>query len=108
MQTLPYSQLTQAQRAQVAYLFADQHFGSDAGAFLYEVNKQGVVIGRAMDGEPQTAKGRSRRGPVQVTCTQEVNVTQRMIFNAQMNMDALAASIAAKLNQQSQIEEVIK
>ncbi len=110
MQTLAHSQLNDAQLAQVAYLFADAHFGSDARAFVYEVNGHGDIKGRhAAEGQSPARSGRSkRRPPVNIQITQEAHVTESMIFNAQMSMDALAASIAEKLSQHSQIEEVIK
>ncbi len=112
MQTLAHSQLNDAQLAQVAYLFADAHFGNDARAFVYEVDRRGDVKGRTLaEGQPPAHSGRSKRNaPVNIQTTQEAHVTESMIFifNAQMSMDALAASIAEKLFQHSQIEEVIK
>jgi hypothetical protein len=107
MSSLTYSSLSESQRAQVAYLFADAIFGTDAGAFTYEV-KDGNVHGRMMDrtatnGDARSTNRARRISPAKVTMLQEVNITDELKFTARTNMDALAASIASKL-QQSQEE----
>ncbi len=110
MQSLSYSQLTEPQLAQAAYLFADAHFGTDANAYLYEVDGRGNVKGRSIpESRRQKAEGRAKRNsPVNVHTVMEVNITDRLTYNAQMNMDALAVSIAEKINQSQELEEVIK
>jgi hypothetical protein len=107
MQTLPYSSLNEKQLAQVAYLFADQFFGSDASAFVYEVDGKGEVKGRALatKDEGQRTERTKAHSPINVNAIAEVNVTEEMINTANMHMDALAAAVAQKLYQ-SQFEEV--
>lgn len=102
-----YSSLTPNQREQVAYLFADEFFGTDAGAYLYEV-KDGVVTGRTRTGTP--AHRAKQSAPVMVKMIEEVHVTNEMLMSAHMAMDALAASAAGRmfnlLNQTRKLEEV--
>lgn len=90
-----YSALTSNQRKQVTQLFADELFGSDATAHLYELDKNGDVIGRTMIKARKTTKTK------QVTrCKVTVRaayVSDRQIQTARMHMDALAASTAHKL-----------
>lgn len=96
--SLPYLQLDETQRARIAYLFADAHFGGDPAAYLYELDKRGVVTGRTPI--HMEAAGRARQTPpVLVSVIQEVNPTDEMIARARMSMDALAASIAEHLYQ---------
>jgi hypothetical protein len=46
MQRIPYAALTDAMLAQVESKFADSIFGADSSAFEYEVNDDGMVMGR--------------------------------------------------------------
>jgi hypothetical protein len=103
MQTFSHSDLTERQLAQVAYLFADQHFGTDATAFTYELDKNGDVKSRSRIVENNSAadpsKRRARQGAaITVHMIEEVNITDELIRHASMSMDALAASIAQSLS----------
>lgn len=107
MQTLSISQLTESQLAQVRYLFADHAFGTDACAFMYEVDKAGEVKGRSMiEGERSAISARARRADVCISLISEVNITERLISQMQSHMDTLAVSIATKLHQSKLFEEV--
>lgn len=101
MQSLPYSSLSETQRADVAHLFADHIFGTDAGAFVYEV-EDGKVCGRVLDPTAKNSDARSARARqipmVKVTMLQEVHITNELIHSARMNMDALAASVANRIH----------
>ena len=46
MADLPFSSLTPNMCARVAYLFADQSFGSDPAAYVYEMDDKGEITGR--------------------------------------------------------------
>jgi hypothetical protein len=107
MTYISYSSLNDKQLAQVAYLFADQFFGTDTSAFVYEVNEKGEIKGRtlATKDEGQRTEQAKMKPRFNVTAIAEVNPTKEMISTAYMNMDALAASVAQKLYQQ-QFEEV--
>jgi hypothetical protein len=108
MQSLSHSDLTERQLAQVAYLFADQHFGTDAAAFTYELATNGDVKGRSRIVEMDCAAGKQRarqNSLVQVHMIEEVNITDELIRHASMSMDALAASIAQRIYQSQPIEE---
>lgn len=107
MSSLPYSNLNEIQRARVAYLFADDFFGTDASAYLYELDTQGNVTGRTATQHTALKTKRAKQSaPVIVTTAPEVNVTNELIQHASMSMDALAAFIADKLFQISILEEV--
>jgi len=41
-----FPSLSPSQRARVAYLFADETFGSDPDAFVYETDDQGEIVSR--------------------------------------------------------------
>lgn len=102
MPALSYTSLSDSQRAQVAYLFADHIFGTDAGAFTYEV-KDGNVYGRALDrtatNGDRRSKQRARQIPtLKVTMLKEVHITDELIHQARTNMDALAASVANQIH----------
>ena len=102
---LTLSALNKQQSIQVAYLFADHLFGTDASAYLYSLNQRGDVSGRtptASDDGHRTTKG--------VTVTNIMNciddhASGEQIRAAQMHMDALAAEVAMKLYQKH-FEEV--
>lgn len=101
MSSLPYASLSESQRAQVAYLFADHIFGTDVNAFVYEVDGERVK-GRvkSVNSEQSSVSRRARQNArVVVTMVEEAYITNEMIAHAQMSMDALAASIAQRLNQ---------
>jgi hypothetical protein len=105
MQSLPYSSLTNEQRARVDYLFADAIFGTDASAFVYEWDGKDIK-GRTSNQLAVTSRARKLDpASVKVTMVQEVNITNELIQSANMHMDALAALIARKIYQ-SQFEEV--
>jgi len=91
----PYTALTTDQQARVAYLFADEIFGTDAHAYRYEVDASGDITGRTPLTTPPAARAQ-QSAPVMVH-TQEAHVTDLMISHARMNMDALAASIAESI-----------
>ena len=103
---LTYSALTLPQQQQVSYLFADEFFGTDAGAYLYELDGRGNVVSRAdtTGGETVSTKGVTS---MVVRAVRDETLTPAQVNNAQMHMDALAVSIAEKLYQQS-FEEVNK
>ena len=97
--SVPYSTLKHAQRKQADYLFADQAFGTDASAYLYELDKSGGITGRK---SLANVEGRRSR---KVTQT-EIRIRPLVnVSAAQMRMDALAASIAETVYQH-QLEEV--
>lgn len=95
MNTLLFSQLTNVQRAQADYLFADSYFGTDVNAYLYELNESGEVKSRS--GNSDASGGRSRGHAVQVHMIEEVRITDELSQHVQMSMDALAASVASKI-----------
>lgn len=102
MRTIPFSSLNKKQLAQAAYLFADETFGTDASAFVYEVDGE-EVKGRVTR---EKVEARSWKGDVvKVTLLPEVNITEEMSQRVSMNMDALSASVARKIYQE-QFEEV--
>jgi hypothetical protein len=108
MQSLHYSELNQSQLDQVTYLFADQHFGTDAAAFSYELDQDGVIKGRTAISYQHSEKARARQSaPVKVIAIQEVHVTEEKIKHASMSMDALAASIARELYQSQKVQQEI-
>jgi hypothetical protein len=109
MNTLSFSDLTERQLTQVAYLFADQHFGTDAAAFTYELDKNGDVKSRSRIVENNSAadpgKPRARKGAsITIHMIEEVNITDELIRHASMSTDALAASIAQRIHQSQPIE----
>jgi hypothetical protein len=106
MTSLSFSDLNERQLAQVAYLFADSIFGTDAAAFNYELTTNGAVKGRSRIVVLNCAAGKRSRqnSPVQVHMIEEVNITDELIRHASMSMDALAASIAQNIYQSQPIE----
>lgn len=95
MSSLSYSSLSKSQRAQVAYLFADAIFGTDASGFVYEVDGEEIRGRRAID--PQKNQVRARRVDLttpKVTMLQEVHITDEMTIRSMSAMNALAASVA--------------
>lgn len=96
MQSLPYSSLSKSQRAMVAYLFADDIFGADANAFVYEVDGKGEVKSRVSSEQSSVRRRARQNAPVLVTLIEEVHITDDLIHHAQMSMDALAASVAER------------
>lgn len=107
MTSLSFSDLNERQLAQVAYLFADSIFGTDAAAFTYELDKNGDVKFRSRivgNGDAEEKKRSRQNSPVQVHMIEEVNITDELIRHARMSMDALAASIAQGLYQSQSIE----
>ena len=105
--SLPYHSLTTDQQARAAYLFADEVFGTDPSAYAYEVDKSGRITGRKPNQLTVTTANRARQSaPVTVTTTEEATLTDDLIHHARMSMDALAASIAADLNQTRKLQEV--
>lgn len=104
---VPYESLTEKQRAQVAYLFADAHFGASVNAFCYELDKAGDVVGRTMDNRPQTIKPKGGRRSAKVNVKiVEVNITDEMRSKIEMNREALAALIARKMHVSNINQEV--
>lgn len=94
MQSLSYSALDKSQLEQVKDLFADDVFGTDAAAFIYEVDKRGVVVGRIAGSDQLSVN--SRNATVRVTVRQEeVNGTGNM----SMSTVALTAILAKKFMQ---------
>lgn len=95
MQSLPHSALNTNQLAQVAYLFADEIFGTDASGFVYLVNDAGAVTGRRYQAERlQVGKFRAA-GEVRVT-TQEDEATDEFI-SMHMSAGALIALLTERL-----------
>lgn len=108
MQSLSFSDLNERQLAQVAYLFADSIFGTNAAAFTYELDGSGDVKGRSIANSQLpigNEKKRARQGAaIKVHMIEEVNITDELIRHARMSMDALAASIAQHIYQSQPIE----
>lgn len=107
MPTLSHSDLNERQLAQVAYLFADQAFGTDVCAFVYELDKNGDVKTRSriVGNGDAAGKRRAPKGtPITIHMIEEVNITEELIRHASMSMDALAASIAGRIYQSQTIE----
>jgi hypothetical protein len=97
---LDFSKLNEGQLAQVAYLFADEHFGTNAAAYAYEVDKNGDVKFRSRINQItcSTEKKRASQNPaIQVYMIEEINITDELIRSASMSMDALAAAIANRI-----------
>lgn len=108
MQSLPYSALTDEQRKRVAYLFADEHFGTDASAFAYEWDGRDIRGRHQVSGARSQTKSRAKKidpASVKVTMLQEVHITDELIRTTTLHMDALAALIANRI-QISNPEEV--
>jgi hypothetical protein len=104
MQSLPHSALDQCQLEQVAYLFADAVFGTDATGFTYDIDPRGMVAGRTANN--RTHYGKSRAKDLRVLSQQEVmtaNLDPELY--AHSSTDALSAILAKKLQQQL-LEEV--
>ena len=104
MQSLPYSSLTQTQRARVAYLFADQAFGTDPAAYLYQVTGDEVQRRKPIQMQAPVTRRARDLAPAKVTMMQEVNITNELIHTATINMDALAATIANNIHQSKRQE----
>lgn len=96
MIALSYSSLSDSQRAQVAYLFADHIFGTDAGAFVYEVDSE-EIKGRVLAGQQSQVAQRARTATPKVTMLQEVHITNEMTMQSMSAMNALAASVANQI-----------
>lgn len=104
-QTSTYDTLTKEQIEQVDYLFADEIFGTDPNAYLYELSN-GKITGRRINGTQTKKQGRAQRSaPVIVHKREEPNITPELIDRANMSMEALAVSIAEKLFMQEQEED---
>lgn len=101
MQIIAHAALDQIQIAQIDYLFADAVFGTDASAYLYEIDKRGCVTGRVrVNAKPVT---RAAQNAEVLITAREVHVNDKDLQTANMHMDALAASIANKLYQRQQL-----
>jgi hypothetical protein len=103
MTTVPHSALNESQLKQVMYLFADEVFGTDAAAYLYELDQRGAVTGR----KPLSLDAHKTRKVkrTQIHIMQHTSVSADQVRRAQTHMEALAASIAEAIYQQ-QLEEV--
>lgn len=103
MQTVSFSALDQGQLAQVAYLFADEIFGTDASAFEYELNGKGNLTGRRtaarIEGLRVNDKGGRSTG-MRVTACKDAITNARDV----MSIDALSALLAKKF-MEYQLEE---
>ena len=101
---LGFSELDAAQRARVAYLFADQLCGSDPHGFRYEVDEGGEIRGRvALD--PQSVKPRK----VQAAAFDLLPVpspTPAEIARARQAFDALALIIYRRMKEAAYDESV--
>jgi hypothetical protein len=105
MSTITHSALSEEQLSQVAYLFADDAFGTDASAYLYEVDRRGDVVSRQLTVDGGRSSTTRRVTLMTVTGRPSLQVSDEQIKIARMHMESLAASVAEKLYQQ-QIQEV--
>jgi hypothetical protein len=97
-----FTDLTPNQRGQVDRIFADELFGTDAGAYLYHVDGNGNVTGRQPK-DAQAATVSTKRVTEFKIKSRVVLATDEQIKTAQMHMDALAASVARKLYQHEEV-----
>lgn len=104
-----YSSLTPAQRDQVAFLFADEIFGTDPSAYEYELTGE-TVTGRvrlsALSGQRSVhvRKPHSVTVNVAVRDVPEALVTVEMRRDAQMSIQQIARNVVARLIQSNQVE----
>jgi len=94
-----FEDLTEQQKERVAYLFADEHFGTDPAAFVYEWDGKDIT-GRSLSTGRKLNVTRARKvdpASVKVTMIPAVNITPESIQSANMHMDALAALVARSI-----------
>lgn len=94
MQSLPHSALNTDQLAQVAYLFADEFFGTDAGAFDYLV-EGGRVTGRRLQVAGLKIGKIRAAGDVRVIAQEDTQVTDEFM-SMHMSTGALVALLTEK------------
>jgi len=95
-----YSTLTAAQREQVQYLFADEHFGTDPNAFEYQLRGESVIGRGSLTANRSTLKARKPHTVRLNVLTQEVPdqyITVEMIRNSQQAITDIAREIAGRM-----------
>lgn len=90
-----YHSLTPQQQTQVAYLFADVHFGKDPSAYLYELRGE-TVTGR----KPITTEARKKNKSVQTIYITRGRTSSPTNRNMDAARDALASVITRTLQEQ--------
>lgn len=94
---MQYAALTASQRAQVAYLFADAHFGTDVNAYAYLVDARGNVTGRRPNQlQPRDGSRTRRDQPVKVATAPEPTAAHGI------HPQTLAAILAREIRKQNQ------
>ena len=98
MPALPFDQLNEAQAAQAAWMFADEAFGTDPRAYLYEVDRDGDVTARAAaQAQPKTRA--AHKANIRITAQAETRITQEMTDRANAATESLAAAVAESIYQ---------
>lgn len=98
-----YAALTPRQRAQAAYLFADDLFGTDPSAYLYSVDKGGnITKRRTMTKAPKRTTRARLTQPVQVTLLEEQHLTDELTARAREHFQTFAALLAREIQNQTQ------
>lgn len=93
-----YSALTDEQRARVAYLFADNHFGTDPRGYEYQVKGGDIRRSPLANENPSTARIKSMR----VMAVRDEHLTAAQMDDATNAMESMAYTIAQRI----QLEEV--
>ncbi len=96
MPRLSYSALDDGQRAQIAHLFADSLFGTDASLYEYEINN-GVIVSR------QATRPAPRTTTIKTVTVKTMEAAAEEHINHPMPISALSAIV---INNLSQLEEV--
>lgn len=105
MPALAYDALNETQAAQVAYLFCDELFNTDARAYLYEINREGDVTIRTMIEPIQPARA-NYKPTVKIVAQVDAYPSEDALDRAAAAMESLAASIAESIYQK-QLEKLI-
>jgi len=101
-----YQSLTSQQRAQVAYLFADDVFGADPSAYEYEVNG-GMVAGRTAISDQRPAvrkKPHNIAAHVTVRETPEAYVTTQAQRETDLAIQSIARSVVERIIKSQNVE----
>lgn len=91
----PYANLTAAQKEQVAYLFCDSFFGTDATCFEYELEGDQVARRRALTASKPGLQKIIKS--VNVTSMQEPHASDDQIASASLVFDFLAQQVAEQI-----------
>jgi len=98
MPDLPFSSLTPNMRARVAYLFADQSFGSDPDAFVYELDNQGEITRKIKVMTPNNKYPVRVGGRLSLLLFTEQNPTREQQLRANLTYVRLADLIGRQIH----------